>query len=339
MTNPQDAAVTPERLMQFGFAYSLPLIMGAAVSNKVFDTLTEEAKTIEEVHRATGASVRGLRAIMDVLVALGILTKTEKNKYALTPESRKFLASNAPETLAGFFPFNARRLIPLWLELENIVRTGRPAQALSEQSAGADFYADFAEHIGFMSFGAATALADHLVPAPSTRKKRVLDLGAGSGIWGIALAQKSPGVVVTAVDWRGVIPVAKRFTARFGVQERFTFLEGDLYEVSFGSEYDLAVLGHILHGEGEERSQTLLGKTFGALKSGGTIAIAEPLVNDERTGPLPSLMVAVQVLVNTDHGDVFSYNEITRWLGKIGFVNPRLLDARAGSSVILATKP
>jgi len=33
----------------------------------------------------------------------------------------------------------------------------------------------------------------------------VLDLAAGSGVWGIALAQKSPLVTVTAVDWPGVL--------------------------------------------------------------------------------------------------------------------------------------
>src|SRR5207249_3801858 len=38
--------VTPERLMQFGFAYAPPLIITAAVSNKVFDPLSSESKTL-----------------------------------------------------------------------------------------------------------------------------------------------------------------------------------------------------------------------------------------------------------------------------------------------------
>lgn len=76
----------------------------------------------------------------------------------------------------------------------------------------------------------------------------------------------------------------------------------------------MATLGHILHSEGEARSRQLLKKTFNALKSGETIAIAEWLVNDERTEPLPSLMFAVQMLVNTEKGDTFSFNEVKRWL-------------------------
>ena len=39
--------LTPERLQQFGFAYAPPLIISAAVNNKVFDTLEGGAKTVE----------------------------------------------------------------------------------------------------------------------------------------------------------------------------------------------------------------------------------------------------------------------------------------------------
>src|SRR2546430_13223567 len=117
---------------------------------------------------------------------------------------------------------------------------------------------------------------------------------------GLALTQNSSGVQVTAVDWAGMIPTTKRITQKFGVADRFDYLEGDILEANFGSGYDIATLGHILHSEGEERSRKLLKKTFRALKSGGVIAIAEWLVNDQRTEPVPSLMFAVQMLVNTE---------------------------------------
>jgi len=62
--------------MQFGFAYAPPLIIGAAVKNKVFDSLLIGPKTVEQVSSETGASVRGLRLadgfsfiVGDVLIA------------------------------------------------------------------------------------------------------------------------------------------------------------------------------------------------------------------------------------------------------------------------------
>jgi hypothetical protein len=127
--------------------------------------------------------------------------------------------------------------------------------------------------------------------------------------------------------------------ARFGLSDRFSFREGDLDEADFGSGYTVATLGHILHSEGEERSKSLLKKTFHALASGGTIAIAEFLVNADRTGPMNGLSFAINMLVNTDCGGTFSFEEIGAWLGEAGFVNARTLATHGPSPLILATKP
>jgi precorrin-6B methylase 2 len=331
--------ITPERLMQFSFAYAPPLVIGAAVTNKVFETLANGGKTVEEVSNETGSSVRGLRAIMNALVGLELLSKDRQKRYSLTPESETFLLPNKPGTLAGFFNMNRVRLMQNSMKLDEIVRTGRPVMAANQETQGTEFFTQLVENIIPMSYVAAQALASYLKIAERKNELRVVDLAAGSGIWGIALAQKSPQVRVTAVDWAGMIPTTKRITENFGVRDRFRFIEGDLLEANFGGGYDIATLGHILHSEGEERSRKLLKKTFGALTSGGTIVIAEWLVNDERTEPTPSLMFAVNMLVNSEHGDTFSFNEIKSWLEQAGFSNARTLEVPGPSPLVLATKP
>jgi hypothetical protein len=150
MKAPEKNQLTPERLMQFGSSYAPPLIIGAAVSNKVFETLAGGPKTIEEVSKETGASTRGLRAIMNALVGLELLKKSG-DKYSLTPESDAFLVSNKPGTLAGFFPMSMKRVIPLWLKLDDIVRTGEPAEARNEEHPGTEFFTELVENIIPMS--------------------------------------------------------------------------------------------------------------------------------------------------------------------------------------------
>ena len=49
-------------------------------------------------------------------------------------------------------------------------------------------------------------------------------------------------------------------------------------------------------------------------------------------------MFAVTMLVNTTHGDTFSFNEIKQWLEEAGFKNTRTLEAPGPSPLILATK-
>jgi len=199
--------VTPERLMQFGFAYAPPLIIGAAVSSKVFDTLEAGAKTVEHVKKETGASERGLRAIMNALVGLELLKKDRQGKYSLTQESTAFLVSNKPGTLAGFFAMAKTHILPDWLHVDEAVRTGAPPIALNLETQGPQFFSVLVENIIPMSYPAATKLGQALGVSKKREPVRVLDIAAGSGIWGIALAQQSPSVRVTAQDWPEMIPI------------------------------------------------------------------------------------------------------------------------------------
>jgi ubiquinone/menaquinone biosynthesis C-methylase UbiE len=333
------APVTPERIHQFAWGYVPPLVLEAAIRHGVFDTLDVGPKTVAEVAQATGASERGLTAIMNVLVGLGFLAKDQQGRYSNGPESEAFLVSTKPGFQGGIVRHCSQHLIPKWLSLNEIVVTGKPVAAVNQQESGTDFFQEFVNDIFPMSYPAAKALARHIDAGSASHPVRVLDLAAGSGVWGIAVAQSSPLVQVTAVDWPGVIPVTQKTVARFGLTEQFSFVEGDLQEADFGSGYDLATLGHILHSEGIERSRALLAKTFHSLAPGGVIAIAEFLVNADRTGPVGGLFFAVNMLVNTDCGDAYSFEEISSWLTEAGFTNPRTLEAPGPSPLILATKP
>lgn len=225
-----------------------------------------------------------------------------------------------------------------WMQLSHILQTGAPAMAVNQEGEGAEFFHEFVADIFPLSYPSAQVLGDALGLASATETVRVLDVAAGSGVWGIALAQKSPHVQVTSVDWGGVVPAARKMVAQFGLCEQYPFVEGDLLEADYGSGHHIATLGHILHSEGEERSRKLLQKTFAALAPGGTIAIAEWIVNEERTAPLSGLIFAVNMLVVTQHGDTFTFGEIGEWLREAGFVDIRLLEAHGPSPLVLATK-
>jgi ubiquinone/menaquinone biosynthesis C-methylase UbiE len=333
-----NAAVTPERIMQFAWSYVPTVVLEAAIRHRVFDVLDAGPKTLKETAAATGASERGLRSIMNVLVGLNFLAKTDGQRYALTPESETFLVSTKPGFHGGILKHTSEQLIPKWLQLNQIVATGKPAASINQQGAGSDFFQKFVADIFPLSYPSALALAKHIAFDKSGSEARVLDLATGSGVWGIALAQSSERVTVTAVDWADVLPATRKTVARFGLTNRFAFVSGDLLTADFGHDHNVATLGHILHSEGEARSRSLLRKTFKALAPGGTIAIAEFLVNEDRTGPVMPLFFSANMLVNTDDGDTYSFEEIRGWLEEAGFTNARLLEVPGPSPLVLATK-
>lgn len=337
MTKPGSNQVTPERIMQFAWGYVPPLILEAAIRHRVFDVLDSGPKAINDVQKETGASERGLTAIMNALVGLNLLAKDDQGRYSLTPESAAFLVSTKPGFQGGLIRHCSEQLIPKWLHLNEIVATGKPVESVNQEGAGSEFFQNFVNDIFPMSYPAAQTLARHL-NMNGGGEVRVLDLAAGSGVWGIALAQASDRVRVTAVDWPDVIPVTRKTVERFGLGGRFSYIEGDLLKADFGSNHTVATLGHILHSEGEARSRELLSKTFGALATGGTIAIAEFLVNPDRRGPVNGLFFAVNMLVNTDNGGTYSFEEISGWLTEAGFTNARTIESPGPSPLILATK-
>ena len=331
-------APTPERLMQRAWGYAPPLILETALHYRLFDLLDEAPRTVRDLAARSGASARGLTAILNALVGLEFLAK-RGDRYALTPESAAFLVSTKPAYHGGFFRHVIRQILPQWLRLKEVVGSGRQAVTANQQGEGQQFFAEFVEGLFPMSYKAAQVLGEHLGIPRATSPTSVLDIGAGSGVWGIALAHQSPRVTVRAVDWPAVLKVTNKLARRHGVGDRLRTVAGDLLKADFGTGHRVATIGHILHSEGPDRSRQLLRKTFAALAPGGTIAISEFVPNDDRTGPPLPLIFAINMLLHTEAGDTFTFAEMAEWLREAGFANPRLLKAPAPSPLILATKP
>jgi SAM-dependent methyltransferase len=337
--NESRSNVKPDRVMQFAFGFGPPLLIETGVRLGIFDLLDKGPRALNEISTATKAPERGLRIVLNALVGLEFLTRDAKDRYALTEEASAFLVSGRNSFLGGLFKHISTQLLPPWQQLTDVVRTGKPAKPVNQESTGAPFFAEFVADLYPLNYRPAQTLADTVLQPLGDRPVSVLDLAAGSGIWSIAIAQKSPKVTVTAVDWPTVLEVTRKTAAKFGLESRFRFVAGDLQKADFGTGHQIATLGHILHSEGEQRSRQLLKKTFAALAPGATIAIAEWLVNDDRKGPPPALTFAVNMLVNTEQGDTFSFNEIKRWLEEAGFVKARTLEVAGPSPLVLAEKP
>ncbi len=323
--------------MQFAWGYAPTLVLESALQFRVFDLLDGAPKSLPALSAASGASMRGLKAILNALVGLNFLAR-KGARYSLTPESAAFFVSTKPDYRGKLFHHTVRQLMPRWMQLAQTVRTGRPAFAVDQEEAGSNFFFEFVESLFPLNHPSAKALAAHLDLRKLASPATVLDIGAGSGVWGIGLAQESLHIRIRAVDWPGVLKVTRKIARRHGLADRLTCSPGDLLKADFGHGHKVATIGHILHSEGSKRSQQLLRRTYDALAPGGTVAIAEWIPNDERTGPPSALLFAVNMLVHTHDGDTFTFAEISQWLRAAGFRNPRLLEVPAPCPLVLATK-
>lgn len=313
-------------------------MLDAAVNLGIFDALSAGPLTSVELAQHCHMSMRGARPLLDALASLRFLKK-EDGRYSLASDSAAFLVKTSPTFLGGFVQHNVHNLLPAWQQLETVVRTGKPAKSLDSEQQGAAFFKDFVPALFTMSQAAARVLAEAILKERDNTPMRVLDVGAGSGVFGIALAAASRDATVTLADWKEVLNVAREIARERDVLDRLSFIEGDLFESDFASDFDVATLGNILHMESAERCQILLRKVYQALAPGGTIAIIEYVPDDDRTGQPISLIFAVNMLVNTTGGDTYTFGEINEWLLQAGFENTRRVDTPSPSPAILAAKP
>lgn len=86
-------------------------------------------------------------------------------------------------------------------------------------------------------------VVETLAAIKSATRPRILDLCTGSGCIPIAIAVNAPGADITAVEQsESALEVARRNALRHGVEDRVTFLHGDLFQpVPSGAVYDVIV--------------------------------------------------------------------------------------------------
>ncbi len=66
--------------------------------------------------------------------------------------------------------------------------------------------------------------------------------------------------------------------------------------------------------------------------------ILDMIPNDARTGPPFPLIFALNMLVNSDEGDTFTFAEYSQWLSEAGFERVESTDIGSHSPAIIAWK-
>jgi ubiquinone/menaquinone biosynthesis C-methylase UbiE len=164
-------------------------------------------------------------------------------------------------------------------------------------------------------------------------------VACGSGVWGIAVAEADPTARVTMQDFPGVLNHTRKYVQRHKVADRCDYLAGDLKKADFGSErYDVALLGNIVHSEGEASSRDLFRRLHRALRPQGRLVVIDMVPNDERTGPPVPLLFALNMLVNTAEGDTYTLAEYTHWLKEAGFARIETADIGSHSPLVTGIK-
>jgi 2-polyprenyl-3-methyl-5-hydroxy-6-metoxy-1,4-benzoquinol methylase len=297
--------VSPELFINGVVAYQKTAALKAAVGLDLFTAIGEGAAGVETLARRTGANTHGVRILCDYLTVEGILQKTNQ-QYALTPSSEVFLNRGSPAYMGDVIEFLASpELIKLFLDdPASYVRNGGSV-GLANVAPNNPIWVKFAE--AMTSFVAPTAegLATQAAALPRPPRK-ILEIAAGHGIFGIAMAKALSQAEVTAVDWENVLAVAKRNAERAGVTARYRPVAGSAFEVDWGGGYDLVLLPNFLHHFDQETCTRLMKKVRASLTPQGCAWAVEFVPNEDRVSPPFPAIFAFIMLGSTPHGDAYT---------------------------------
>lgn len=339
---PVGGTVTPERIMQMAWGFSITRVLATALELELFRHVADGKTTPADIAKACAATPRGIAMVVDAMVGLGLLIRAGAGRDApvsLAPDADLFLVKGKPSYVGDFILFHSHFIDAQWRSLTEVVRTGKPVVALDKPAEGVPVWHDLVDALFAVGFKAAQQVGVELGRRHPGKAIRLLDVAAGSGVWGIGAATTNPNVRATFQDLPETLTHTKRWVERMGLAARAEYLPGDLRQVDFGTaRFDAVTLGHICHSEGAEASRALLAKVAKATTPGGTLVIAEFVPNADRNGPPLPLLFALNMLVNTTVGDTFTFPEYAAWLTAAGFKDARQIEAPSPSPLIVATK-
>lgn len=312
---------TPAGIMQLGLGFWASKTLLSAVELGLFSALAAGPLGKDELAAQLGLHPRSARDFLDVLVALGMLTRTD-GSYANTPETDLFLDRAKPSYVGGMLEMANKRLYPFWGWLTEALQTGEPQ---NEARTGGDFfgalYADpdrlrqFLHAMTGLSTGVSIAIAQRF---PFDRYRSVLDLGCAEGGLLVQLASAHEHLCATGFDLPPVREPFEHNVGSFGLQERIKFADGDFLEDPLPSA-DVITLGHILHDWSLEQKKQLLAKAYEALPVGGAVIVFDAVIDDDRRENAFGLLMSLNMLIETPAGFDYSGADCCTWLQEVGF--------------------
>ena len=288
-------------------SFQLPeefLIAGAAVKAGIFEALKNKSLTLQELAAVTGCDHRALWIVTEALVSLGYI-EHEAGTLELTEACYSILYDKASPDYAGFSFMHSWYLFSKWLQLPEILKTGKPApksDSFEEKKSFIKAMSSYAEED-------ASEIAEYSLnglPAGA----EVLDIGGGPLTIARAFAKK--GAKVTILDLPYVIDMME---PELEPGLPIKMVKGDFTSGLPEGPFALAYLGHVCHIYGEKEIKKLFLDVAGKLEEDGRLVINDFI---RGAGPYPAVF-AVNMLVNTDSGGTWTFEQYKSWLKDAGF--------------------
>ena len=341
----QGKKIDPSKIMQIGMGFWASKIVLTAVNMHLFTQLAGGKLSAQEIETRLGLHKRNLYDFLDALVALGFLQRSgfrESAFYSNADDVDLFLDQNKPSYIGGILEMSNNRLYPNWNNLEEGLKTGEPQNEgkKGEKSLFEELYSDkektreFLKAMGGIQMGNFIAFSEVF---DFSRYKTLCDIGGGGGYLSAQVARNNAHMKCTTFDLQPVSQIATENIQNMGLSEKVAIETGDFFKDDFPKS-DVITMGNILHDWGMEDKKRLIKKAYDALPEGGSLAIIENIIDDERTENAFGLLMSLNMLIETEEGFDFSGRDFDQWAKECGFKETSVIPLTGPASAAIAVK-
>ena len=344
--------VSPDPIFQMVTGFCVSKTLMTAVELEVFTKLSGNTTVdINEFQNMLGIQKRPAEVFATALVSLGLLNVTKSKeerkretgivnidehnrRYSNSQLSEVFLDKSKPSYIGDFIIMMDKHLYDRWGKLPISLKTNQPVEVAAEGDniSSATMFDKaksnqliekmemFTHAMYGVSVGPATALAKVF---DFSSYNKLMDIGGGSGVYAIEVLKQNPNMSAVVLELEPACRVADQYIKRFNLQDKIHTQILDFFKDNLPTDYDVALLSHIIHFLDEEKDKMLLKKIYDSLPNdrNSVIIISEWLLNDEKTGPVPSALLSLTMIVDQTQGRNYSFSEVSKMLTDVGFTN------------------
>ncbi len=327
--------VSPERIMQLATGHWSLKALAVAVDLSIFTSLKSQGLTATQLGELLGVPLRSLKRLLNANAALGFLDKSG-DTYRNTDVAETYLVEELPSYLGDFIKLAGIYGFTKWTRFKECVVNDTPIEDIDDDFRHSE---DRMQYFVRAMHNIAKGPARFLTTIPILEgRTHLLDLGGGSGVFCMALAEKYPDLRATLVDFPPVCKVAMEFVQKSRMRDRIEIVKGDVLTDDLTLRGDVILLSQVLHGMPKQQCRSLINRCYEWTLPGGIIIVHEFILDDSKASPLYPALFALNMLITTPGGNAYTKGELTGWLNEAGYCEISYHRTHGPSTFIIGCK-
>jgi 2-hydroxy-4-(methylsulfanyl)butanoate S-methyltransferase len=268
----------------YGFMASKALF--SALEFDVFTHIAQGADSTSALAAVTGVAENRLLTLLAALKSVGLVSEAG-GRLINAPATARYLVAGAPgdfrdyvRYVNGAFGYESFRHLDEALRGDRIFPDkGWYEGLVYEGGIGGERFSS-AQHTG--SLGPARLMAKRV---DLKDRRKLLDVGGGSGAYSIAFCGANPQLSATILDFPETVDTAKRYAREAGLADRIAHLAGNAVAVDWPGGHDVILMSYVWSAVGEADIAILAKRAVAALPPAGLLLVHDFMVDDAREGP------------------------------------------------------